>query len=111
MIPKPETNLARFVQVLGVLAWLLLIASQLFYWSARPHEPTFLDRRWGDTVRETWDLGMVDQGMLMLKVCVGLCSLGFTINLLEHSGRGTHFNRSLIIVNLIAACLLLVLGR
>ena len=107
-IPKPETGLAHLVQALGIIAWILLGASQLTYWATPTERETFLDRRWDAGIHNAQLSQEQATALVLLKIVAGLCVAGFLINLLEHLGRGTHYNRSLILVGTAAVLLLLL---
>ncbi|MCB1182800.1 hypothetical protein KDM41_05155 [bacterium] len=107
-LPKPETGLAHFVQVLGIGVWALLLGSRLLVWSHRPGRETFLDRRWGAMVGDGRTGGDA-AGPLLLKIALAVCVVGFLINLVEHLERGVHYNRSLIVVGVLSL-LILALG-
>lgn len=92
----------KIIRWTAALGWILMFAVLLLTDKARPKVAFFLDRILQVPLRTSWDRRLLDIACFLLVLILGLCLSGLFINSRRHKRKTDHYNRSLVIMGILA---------
>ena len=94
--------LVKIIHWLAACGWILMFVVLFLTDKARPQAAFFLDKILEIQLRTSWDMGLIRIACFLMVIILFLCTIGLFINSRRHKRRDDRYNRSLIIMWILA---------
>lgn len=98
----------RAVPALSIIGWLLAIATMFFLDGAKPLTENVFTRLYGVEIHSVWNQNLLRITLSLLIFVAAICLIGFLFNLLRKRRKSDRFNKSVIILGIIAVLSIIV---
>jgi NADH:ubiquinone oxidoreductase subunit 4 (subunit M) len=92
----------KIIHWLAACGWVLMFVVLLLADKARPQVAFFLDRILQIPLRTDWDMHLIGIACFLMIIILFLCTIGLFINSRRHKRRDDRYNRSLVIMWILA---------
>jgi hypothetical protein len=97
----------KLVNWVAISCWILMLGVLYLFDKAKPRTSTFFDRTANIPVDTSWDLGIVNNLLVLLATILGFCTIGLLVNSRRVKRRDDHYSVSLILLGIIAGLVIM----